>query len=156
MDDEKIGSPMVPAYWKTINEYWDWVAQQGGDPEVTTMEQAMDAFPEKWAEDDEYWGGTEYDSYAKVNASGGVAGKVDPGMEGGSADAGNTTGYSTAARDIKDNPKGSADRTPTPCSTWAVTATRVRHARRGGGLQPHAVLLRPEDQSEYGDGTRCA
>ena len=49
MDDEKIGSPMVPAYWKTINEYWDWVAQQGGDKSVTTMEQAMEAFPMKWA-----------------------------------------------------------------------------------------------------------
>lgn len=152
MDDEKIGSPMVPAYWKTINEYWDWVAQQGGDPEVTTMEQAMDAFPEKWAEDDEYWGGTEYDGYCKVNASGGVAGKVDPGMEGGSADAGNTyTGFSTAARDIKDNPK--------KCGPYADTMLYLgRHGNEKFDMpaavvdyNPMPYYFTPEDQSEYGD-----
>ena len=34
----------------------------------------MDVFPEKWAEDDEYWGGTTYDGYCQVNAGAGVAG----------------------------------------------------------------------------------
>ena len=39
------------------------MTQQGGDPNVTTMEQAMDAFPVEWATDDEFWGDTVYDGY---------------------------------------------------------------------------------------------
>lgn len=153
MDDEKIGSPMVPAYWKTINEYWDWVAQQGGDKSVTTMEQAMEAFPMKWAEDDEYWGGTTYDGYCQVNAGAGVAGKVDPGMEGSGADDGKVTytGFSTAARDIKDNPK--------KCGPYADTMLYLgRHGNEKFDMpaavvdyNPMPYYFTPEDQSEYGD-----
>ena len=153
MDDEKIGSPMVPAYWKTINEYLDLVAQQGGDKSVTTMEQAMEAFPMKWAEDDEYWGGTTYDGYCQVNAGAGVAGKVDPGMEGSSADDGKVvyTGFSTAARDIKDNPK--------KCGPYADTMLYLgRHGNEKFDMpaavvdyNPMPYYFTPEDQSEYGD-----
>ena len=154
MDADKIGSPMVPPYWKTINEYWDWVAQQGGDKSVTTMAQAMDVFPEKWAEDDEYWGGTEYDCYCKVSTGGGVSGKVDPGMASGAAGDGKVTytGFSgTAARDIVDNPK--------KCAPYADTMLYLgRHGNEKFEMpasvidyNPMPYYFTPEDQTEFGD-----
>ncbi|MEE0226124.1 molybdopterin dinucleotide binding domain-containing protein, partial [Senegalimassilia anaerobia] len=154
MDADKIGSPMVPPYWKTINEYWDWVAQQGGDKSVTTMAQAMDVFPEKWAEDDEYWGGTEYDGYCKVSTGDGVSGKVDPGMASGAADDGKVTytGFSsTAARDIVDNPK--------KCAPYADTMLYLgRHGNEKFKMpasvidyNPMPYYFTPEDQTEFGD-----
>lgn len=113
----------------------------------------MEAFPVKWAEDDEYWGGTTYDGYCQVNAGAGVAGKVDPGMEGSGADDGKVTytGFSTAARDIKDNPK--------KCGPYADTMLYLgRHGNEKFDMpaavvdyNPMPYYFTPEDQSEYGD-----
>ena len=154
-DNDKIGNipgfPMVvPAYWETINEYWDWVAQQGGDPSVTTMEQAMDVFPEYWATDDEYWGGTTYDGYkleTVVGGAGGAKGNASTVSEGGS---GTYTGFSTAAADIVDDPK--------KCGPYADTMLYMgRHGNEDFEMPASVIDWNPmpyhytaEDEQEYG------
>ncbi len=152
MDAEKIGTPMVPPYWKTINEYWDWVVTQGGNPEVTTMEQAMEVFPQEWATDDEYWGGTEYDGYCKRNASSGAGGKVVNGINNAAAvDDGSYTGFSVAAGDIVDNPK--------KCGPYADNMLYIgRHGKEAFEMPASVIDWNPmpyhytaEDEAEYGD-----
>ena len=156
MDEDKIGNlpeiPMkVPAYWKTINEYWDWVATQGGDPSVTTMEQAMDVFPEEWATDDEYWGGTTYDGYKKANvaaAAGGAKGNTSS-VGGGGGDV--YTGFSVAASDIVDDPK--------KCSPYADNMLYLgRHGSEDFEMPASTVDYNPmpyhylaEDEAQYGE-----
>ncbi|MCD8316075.1 MAG: molybdopterin-dependent oxidoreductase, partial [Eggerthellaceae bacterium] len=99
LDADIINSPMVSPYWTTINDYWDWVAQQCGDSSVTSMEEAKAIMPFETATADEYWGGTTYDKYLTIASSGG-------GMGGGGGapaaeedpDAPQTyTGFSTTA-----------------------------------------------------------
>lgn len=105
--DELIGSPMVPAYWKTINDYWEWVATMSGDPSITTWEEAKAKMPEYSATDDEYWGGTVYDTYEKLPSETGNSATAKKGdlVASSTADANLYTGFSCAARDIVDDPK---------------------------------------------------
>ena len=153
-DNEKIGNlgfgPPVPAYWETINEYWDWVAQQGGDPNVTTMEQAMDAFPVEWATDDEFWGGTVYDGYKVVNCPAATSGNA--GSAGSSEeDNDHYTGFSTSANDIVDNPR--------KCSPYADNVLWIgRHGLESFELPAATVDYNPmpyyvpaEDERDYGE-----
>ena len=136
MDSDAIGNAMIPPYWSTINEYWDWVAQQGGDPDVTTMDEAMTAFPEEWATEDEYWGGTTYDGYAVADER---------------SDDGAYTGFSTAAADIMDDPK--------KCGPYADTMLYIgRHGNESFEMpaalvdyNPMPYYFTPEDETEYGD-----
>lgn len=82
-----------------------------------------------------------------------LPGKVDPGMEGSGADDGKVTytGFSTAARDIKDNPK--------KCGPYADTMLYLgRHGNEKFDMpaavvdyNPMPYYFTPEDQSEYGD-----
>ena len=96
---EMIGSPMVAPYWDTINDYWDYVAQQCGNPEITTMEEARKIMPQEWCPADEYWGSTVYDGYLEIaqagggmGGPGGAPGGADSTEEGGTeADQGLTT-----------------------------------------------------------------
>ncbi len=104
MDSEKIGNPMTPAYWKTINDYWDFVATQCGNPEIKTMDQAREIMPQEWTSEDEYWNGMNYDAYKQVSKGGaggpgGMAAPVDPNAPA------TYTGFSTASKDIVDDPK---------------------------------------------------
>lgn len=150
-DEEKIGNPMVPPYWHTINEYWDWVAKQCGNPEITTMEQARQIMPQEWATDDEYWGGTTYDGYKMVNAGGGAGGAKGAINAGGSSDDNTYTGFSTCAADIKDDPK--------KCGPYADTMLYIgRHGKEKFEMPPALVdynpmpyYFTPEDEAQYGD-----
>ena len=150
-DEEKIGNPMVPPYWHTINEYWDWVAKQCGNPEITTMEQARQIMPQEWATDDEYWGGTTYDGYKMVNAGGGAGGAKGAINAGGSSDDNTYTGFSTCAADIKDDPK--------KCGPYADTMLYIgRHGKEKFEMPPALVdynpmpyYFTPEDETQYGD-----
>ena len=150
-DEEKIGNPMVPPYWHTINEYWDWVAKQCGNPEITTMEQARQIMPQEWATDDEYWGGTTYDGYKMVNAGGGAGGAKGAINAGGSSDDNTYTGFSTCAADIKDDPK--------KCGPCADTMLYIgRHGKEKFEMPPALVdynpmpyYFTPEDETQYGD-----
>lgn len=156
MDAEKIGNPMVAPYWKTINDYWDYVAQQCADPEITTMEEARAKMPEVWCPDDEYWGGTAYDGYLKIATAGGGMG--GPGGPGGGAAAEadpnapqTYTGFSTAAADIKDNPK--------KCGPYADQMLYIgRHGNESFEMPPSVIdwnpmpyYFTPEDETQYGD-----
>ena len=155
MDAEKIASPMVSPYWKTINEYWDYVAQQCGDSRITTMEEARAIMPEEWATDDEYWGGTTYDGYKLVNAGGGAGGpKGDMGPSAEAADPNAPqlyTGFSTAAKDIKDNPK--------KCGPYADQMLYIgRHGNESFEMpasvvdwNPMPYYFTPEDETQFGD-----
>ena len=150
-DEEKIGNPMVPPYWHTINEYWDWVAKQCGNPEITTMEQARQIMPQEWATDGEYWGGTTYDGYKMVNAGGGAGGAKGAINAGGSSDDNTYTGFSTCAADIKDDPK--------KCGPYADTMLYIgRHGKEKFEMPPALVdynpmpyYFTPEDETQYGD-----
>lgn len=154
-DAEKIGNglgpyPDVPPYWKTINEYWDWVASQGCDPNVTTMEQAMDAFPEQWATDDEFWGGTVYDGYKVVNCPQGT-GKNAAAASFVYKGDNYYTGFNTAADDIVD--------APMKCSPYGDNVLYIgRHGKESFELPPATIDYNPmpyyvpaEDEAEYGD-----
>ena len=155
MDAEKIASPMVSPYWKTINEYWDYVAQQCGDSRITTMEEARAIMPEEWATDDEYWGGTTYDGYKLVNAGGGAGGpRGDMGPSAEAADPNAPqlyTGFSTAAKDIKDNPK--------KCGPYADQMLYIgRHGNESFEMpasvvdwNPMPYYFTPEDETQFGD-----
>ena len=155
MDAEKIASPMVSPYWKTINEYWDYVAQQCGDSRITTMEEARAIMPEEWATDDEYWGGTTYDGYKLVSAGGGAGGPkgdMGPGAEEVDPDAPQLyTGFSTAAKDIKDNPK--------KCGPYADQMLYIgRHGSESFEMpasvvdwNPMPYYFTPEDEAQFGD-----
>ena len=155
MDAEKIASPMVSPYWKTINEYWDYVAQQCGDSRITTMEEARAIMPEEWATDDEYWGGTTYDGYKLVSAGGGAGGPkgdMAPGAEAADPNAPQLyTGFSTAAKDIKDNPK--------KCGPYADQMLYIgRHGSESFEMpasvvdwNPMPYYFTPEDETQFGD-----
>ena len=155
MDAEKIASPMVSPYWKTINEYWDYVAQQCGDSRITTMEEARAIMPEEWATDDEYWGGTTYDGYKLVSAGGGAGGPkgdMAPGAEAADPNAPQLyTGFSTAAKDIKDNPK--------KCGPYADQMLYIgRHGNESFEMpasvvdwNPMPYYFTPEDETQFGD-----
>lgn len=152
MDAEKIGHPMVPPYWKTINEYWDWVATQCGNPEIKTMDQAFEEMPQYWATDDEFWGGTDYDGYKMLNPRGG-AGGAKGNLGGGGAGAENTyAGFSgVAARDIVDDPK--------KCGPYADTMLFIgRHGNERFEMpasiidwNPMPYYFTPEDEAQFGD-----
>ena len=155
MDAEKIASPMVSPYWKTINEYWDYVAQQCGDSRITTMEEARAIMPEEWATDDEYWGGTTYDGYKLVSAGGGAGGPkgdMAPGAEAADPNAPQLyTGFSTAAKDIVDNPK--------KCGPYADQMLYIgRHGSESFEMpasvvdwNPMPYYFTPEDETQFGD-----
>ncbi|MBE6465569.1 molybdopterin-dependent oxidoreductase [Denitrobacterium detoxificans] len=151
MSDEMIGSPLVPAYWKTINEYWDWVAKQCGDSRITTMEEARQIMPEEWATEDEFWGGTEYDGYCHVGAVAGSSGKKGDLGASGAANANAYTGFSTAANDIVDDPK--------KCGPYADNMLYIgRHGLESFEMpasvvdwNPMPYYFTPQDETNFGD-----
>lgn len=153
MDQDKIGSPMVPAYWKTINEYWDWVAKQSGDPAITTYEEAKAAMPEFSATDDEYWGGTVYDTYEKLPNEAGNSATAKKGdiISGGAASDNLYSGFSCAARDIVDDPK--------KCGPYGDNMLYIgRHGNERFEMpasvidyNPMPYYFTPEDEADYGD-----
>ncbi|EJU32199.1 Tat pathway signal sequence domain protein [Slackia sp. CM382] len=152
-NDEIIGSPMVPAYWKTIQDYWDWVATQSGDPRVTDYETAKKYLPEEWATEDEYWGGTVYDTYEKIPSEAGSAANAKKGdlAAAGTQSDDVYTGFSCAARDIADDPK--------KCGPYGDTMLYIgRHGNESFEMPPAVVdynpmpyYFTPEDETQYGD-----
>lgn len=151
-DDDMIGSPMVPAYWKTINDYWEWVATMSGDPSITSWADAKAKMPELSATEDEYWGGTIYDTYAKLPKDAGsfaTAKKGDLGAAG-AVDNDHYQGFSTAARDIVDDPK--------KCGPYGDNMLYIgRHGNEKFEMPPAVVDYNPmpyywqaEDEAQFG------
>ena len=153
MDQEKIGSPMVPAYWKTINEYWEWVATQSGDPRITSFEEAKQMMPELSATEEEYWGGTVYDVYEKLPKDAGNSATAKKGdiVASGATDEDLYTGFACAARDIVDDPK--------KCGPYGDNMLYIgRHGNEKFEMpasvvdyNPMPYYFTPEDETQFGE-----
>ena len=149
--DQNQLSPMVPAWWTSIQDYWDWVVTQAGAG-FTSMEEAWDKTPYVNTPDDDYWTGSKYDqNYLGVSSGGGGM----PGMPAAAEDP-NTpktyTGFSgCAASDIVDNPK--------KCGPYGDCLIYIgRHGKESFELPPASTDYNPmpyywqsEDEAEYGD-----
>jgi anaerobic selenocysteine-containing dehydrogenase len=151
--DKKIGNPMVPAYWSTINDYWEWVATMSGDPSIKTWEQAKKKMPEYSATDDEYWGGTVYDTYKKLPSQTGNSATAKKGdlVASSGTDSNLYTGFSCAARDIVDDPK--------KCGPYGDNMLYIgRHGNEAFEMpasvvdyNPMPYYFTPEDEQNFSD-----
>lgn len=134
---------MTPAYWNTMEEYYEWVASNVG----MTWEELKAAAPYNEVEPEEYWKGN-YQSYAQVS-EGGAGG---PGGPGGGESDGTYSGFSRcSAKDIKDNPK--------KCGPYGDTLIYLgRHGNESFEMPassteylPMPYYVEPEDYTNFAD-----
>lgn len=89
--DKEACAP-APAYWNSMEEYYEWVASNVG----MTWEELKAKAPYNQVEPEEYWNASYQQTYAGISG---------PGRDGTPSD-GTYSGFSgCAAKDIKDNPK---------------------------------------------------
>ena len=132
----------TPAYWNSMEEYYEWVASNVN----MTWEEVKAKAPYNAMEPEEYWNASYQNAYASVSQGGGAGGAA-----GGESD-GTYIGFSgCAAADIKDNPK--------KCGPYGDTMIYLgRHGKESFEMpaasqeyMPMPYYREPEDIQEYGD-----
>ena len=144
--------PIVPPYWNTIQEYWDWVGTQA---KCKNMAEAQAALPAVATPDDEYWGSSLYDkNYLGLNSASGSSDAAATAGAGGAVtkDANAYKGFSgCAANDIV------AD--PCKCGPYGDTMIYIgRHGKEkfempaaSTDYNPMPYFFEPEDYANFKD-----
>lgn len=143
-------SPMVPTYWETIQDYWDWVATQEG---CADMAEAKEKLPAVVTDPDEYWTQSLYDqNYLGLNS------------ESGSTDAAPTAGATSATISVAGAYKGFSGCAasdikydPCKCGPYADTVLYIgRHGKESFEMpaastdyNPMPYYFEPEDYQQY-------
>ena len=139
--NQELLGPLVPAYWDTIEDYYEWVASTQG----MTWAEIKEKAPFNAMDPDEWWANAEVAPHTQVDTGSETPAGFVPGD-------GTYVGFSgCAARDIVDNPK--------KCGPYGDTMIYLgRHGNEAFEMpaasveyEPMPYYVEPEDYTNFAD-----